>query len=73
MSREIQTLERIRNILAEKWIPEQVVFHIEREIDRYSIHDQVKSCTSCELHKNCYSIVPGAGPMPADIMMVGEA
>lgn len=71
--REIQTLDRIRTILKEKWIPEQVIFEVEREIERYEVHANVMACTSCQLAAKCTNKVPGTGPIPADIMFVGEA
>lgn len=70
--REIQTLDRIKDILKEKWIPEQVIFEVEREIERYDVHSSVMNCTSCELAAKCTNKVPGTGPIPADIMFVGE-
>lgn len=73
MSREQEILKRIATILKEKWIPEQVIFEVEREVDSYFIHDAVMACNSCELHDKCGNKVPGSGPMPAEIMFIGEA
>ncbi|KXA89654.1 hypothetical protein AKJ57_05050 [candidate division MSBL1 archaeon SCGC-AAA259A05] len=35
--------------------------------------DQIKRCTSCDLHKTHTNAVPGEGPKNADIMLIGEA
>lgn len=73
MSAEQDVLKRIRGVLrGGTWIPEQLIHEVEREVDRYFLHDDVKACTSCELHKNCRNIVAGQGPAQADIMFVGE-
>jgi uracil-DNA glycosylase family 4 len=75
--KEVQVIERIRNILGEKWIPEQVIFEVEREIDQYYTEhryaDIVRACTACGLHAGCKQKVPGVGPIPSDIMFVGES
>jgi DNA polymerase len=74
--KEVQVIERIRNIIkGGAWIPEQVVFEVEKEIDSYydlNYADVIRACTSCALHATCKQRVPGVGPMTADIMFVGE-
>lgn len=70
---ESQTIENIRRILKEEMIPEMVTFRIEREIDKYDLPQRIRSCQSCALHDQCYQHVPGHGPIPADLMFVGEA
>ncbi len=37
------------------------------------LHDAVRTCTKCSLHATRTHAVPGSGPCPADIMIVGEA
>ena len=37
------------------------------------LHDRVRSCTSCGLHATRTQAVPGVGPCPASVMIVGEA
>src|SRR3984893_3078892 len=37
------------------------------------LHDEIRSCTQCGLHATRTQAVPGTGPCPADIMIVGEA
>ncbi|TAN34376.1 uracil-DNA glycosylase [bacterium] len=37
------------------------------------LHATIRSCTSCGLHATRTQAVPGAGPCPAAIMIVGEA
>jgi uracil-DNA glycosylase len=37
------------------------------------LHDTIRSCKSCGLHATRTQAVPGVGPCPADIMIVGEA
>jgi uracil-DNA glycosylase family 4 len=74
--KEVQTLDRIRHILKSgSWLADQIIFEVEREIDQYydpPYADVVRACTSCALHTTCKQRVPGVGPMPADIMFVGE-
>lgn len=38
-----------------------------------SIHAEIRTCTRCPLHKGRTHAVPGAGPLDAQIMFVGEA
>ncbi len=35
--------------------------------------DQIRSCTSCDLRKSCSGPVAGIGPVPAKVMLLGEA
>ncbi len=37
------------------------------------LHRAVRACTRCGLHSTRTNAVPGAGPCPAEIMIVGEA
>ncbi len=37
------------------------------------LHDEIRSCKNCGLHATRTQAVPGVGPSPADIMIVGEA
>ena len=37
------------------------------------LHREVRGCTRCGLHATRTNAVPGAGPCPAEIMIVGEA
>ena len=37
------------------------------------LHRAVRACTRCGLHATRTNAVPGAGPCPAEIMIVGEA
>jgi len=37
------------------------------------VYSAIRSCTACSLRATCAGPVPGDGPMPARIMLVGEA
>ncbi len=37
------------------------------------LHTEIRSCVKCGLHATRTQAVPGVGPCPADIMIVGEA
>ncbi|HEV2034503.1 MAG TPA: uracil-DNA glycosylase, partial [Candidatus Dormibacteraeota bacterium] len=37
------------------------------------LHAEVRSCKNCGLHATRTQAVPGVGPCPADILIVGEA
>ena len=37
------------------------------------LHDTIRSCENCGLHATRTQAVPGTGPCPADVMIVGEA
>jgi uracil-DNA glycosylase len=37
------------------------------------LHDTIRSCKNCGLHATRTQAVPGVGPCPADVMIVGEA
>jgi uracil-DNA glycosylase len=37
------------------------------------LHTEVRACTKCGLHATRTQAVPGTGPCPADVMIVGEA
>src|SRR5260370_28360046 len=38
-----------------------------------ALHAEVRACVKCGLHATRTQAVPGVGPCPADIMIVGEA
>lgn len=46
---------------------------MDREKALKVIHDQVRTCTECPLHVGRTHAVPGAGPVDALIMFIGEA
>ena len=37
------------------------------------LHDTIRACKNCGLHATRTQAVPGVGPCPADVMIVGEA
>jgi DNA polymerase len=37
------------------------------------LREQIAHCTNCELHRGAHCAVPGDGPVPAEIMFIGEA
>lgn len=37
------------------------------------LHEQITACTNCELYRGATRAVPGEGPVPAEIMFIGEA
>ena len=37
------------------------------------LHDAIRACRNCGLHATRTQAVPGVGPCPADVMIVGEA
>lgn len=37
------------------------------------LHEQIRACRLCDLHKTRTQAVPGVGPLSAEIMFVGEA
>lgn len=37
------------------------------------LRDQIRACTRCELHRGATRGVPGEGPVPAEVMLIGEA
>ena len=39
----------------------------------FPIYHATRQCTSCRLHRQCIAPVPGVGPVPAQIMVVGES
>ncbi len=42
-------------------------------IDLPTLHDKIRTCQLCPLSLGRKCAVPGSGPSPADIMLVGEA
>ncbi len=45
----------------------------DREQELHAIHTEIQKCTRCPLHVGRTSTVPGAGPIDAAIMFIGEA
>ncbi len=45
----------------------------ERQKALEALHEEVRRCTRCPLHKGRTQAVPGAGPVTAEIMFIGEA
>ncbi len=41
--------------------------------DPQRLRELVAGCTACELHRGTNCAVPGEGPIPAEIMFIGEA
>jgi len=42
-------------------------------VELNQLHDTIRSCKNCGLHATRTQAVPGEGPCPADVMIVGEA
>ncbi len=42
-------------------------------VDILRLRELIGGCTACELHRGSNCAVPGEGPIPAEIMFVGEA
>jgi len=42
-------------------------------VELNQLHDTIRSCKNCGLHATRTQAVPGTGPCPADVMIVGEA
>jgi DNA polymerase len=42
-------------------------------VELNQLHDTIRSCENCGLHATRTQAVPGTGPCPADVMIVGEA
>jgi uracil-DNA glycosylase family 4 len=38
-----------------------------------TLHERIRSCTQCGLHTTRTNAVPGTGPVPCQVMIVGEA
>lgn len=43
----------------------------ENDVER--LRDQIRACARCELHRGATNAVPGEGPVPAEVMLIGEA
>ena len=41
--------------------------------EMHQLREQVAGCTACELHRFANCGVPGEGPVPAEVMLIGEA
>ncbi len=37
------------------------------------LREQIAGCTACELYRGANCAVPGEGPVPAEVMLIGEA
>jgi uracil-DNA glycosylase family 4 len=46
---------------------------MDRRTVLQQIHDEIASCTKCELYKTRTNAVPGEGPVNATVMFIGEA
>jgi len=46
---------------------------MSREADLKRIHGRIRQCTQCPLHVGRTKVVPGAGPVDALVMFIGEA
>lgn len=46
---------------------------MDRDKALKDLHDQIRTCTACPLHRGRTKAVPGAGPVDALIMFIGEA
>jgi uracil-DNA glycosylase len=44
---------------------------VAHELD--ALHARIRACTACGLHASRTNAVPGTGPVPCDVMVVGEA
>jgi DNA polymerase len=42
-------------------------------VELNQLHETIRSCKNCGLHATRTQAVPGTGPCPADVMIVGEA
>jgi uracil-DNA glycosylase family 4 len=45
----------------------------ERQKRMHQLDEQIRVCVKCPLHKGRTIAVPGEGPVPADVFIVGEA
>ncbi|HSS93307.1 MAG TPA: uracil-DNA glycosylase [Candidatus Dormibacteraeota bacterium] len=43
------------------------------DVSLEQLHTEIRACVKCGLHATRTQAVPGVGPVPADIMIVGEA
>lgn len=70
-------LELVRQGMKRK-LPPEVYGQVEFELSRMNLeHEEllgkVHACQDCHLHATCGVKVPGAGPVPSDIMFCGES
>lgn len=64
---------RLKRTLPQK-IYEQVIFEFKTiNLEHEKLLQSVHTCKKCNLYQTCGVHVPGAGPVPADIMFVGES
>jgi uracil-DNA glycosylase len=45
----------------------------QTDLELEAVHARIRACTLCGLHASRTQAVPGSGPVPADVMIVGEA
>jgi uracil-DNA glycosylase family 4 len=45
----------------------------QTDLELEAVHARIRVCTLCGLHATRTHAVPGSGPVPADVMIVGEA
>jgi DNA polymerase len=45
----------------------------QSDLELEAVHARIRVCTLCGLHASRTQAVPGSGPVPADVMIVGEA
>ena len=45
----------------------------QTDLELEAVHARIRVCTLCGLHASRTQAVPGSGPVPADVMIVGEA
>lgn len=76
MERSMLILNEIKaNILSK--LPTESRKELEEDIrsieEKIALHQTVLNCSTCELRKTCKQPTSGIGPIPSDIMFVGEA
>lgn len=76
MSEKLEMLRRVRERILPR-VPKEMRPEVEVEVIRMenevTLRDNVISCSSCPLAQGCTQKVPGIGPVPSDIMFIGEA
>ncbi len=43
------------------------------DIEYYNLYEEIQNCSKCPLHKTQNNVVVGEGPIPSDILIIGEA
>src|SRR5690606_32415552 len=76
MERSILILNDIKENILSK-ISADTRNELEEDIraieEKINLHQGVFHCNACELRKTCKQPTSGIGPIPSDIMFVGEA